>query len=485
MMVTRTSTLHPGRTAGRCIGGMALWLIMAAAVTGWGPVSPVLAQDRVAGRWEGAINLPGMDLGIIVVFTADGDSLRGTIDIPMQMAKGLPLRDIVQDGQGMRFALQAGPGLAAFAGTLAADSIAGTFTQATVRCPFILRRAAARAAAPPPYTEEEVMIPAGSVTLAGTLSIPPGSGPHPAIILLTGSGAQTRDEDVFGFEVFKVLADTLTRSGFAVLRCDDRGMGGSTGDYAAATTDDFAADARAQWSFLRNRAEIARERIGLLGHSEGALAAGMACVREPAIAFAVFLAGPAVRGDSIILGQILRMARASGAPDSAVAAAQRMQERVFATVHADTGWENLRGMLVQEMHHSLQGLPPAQRTSMGNIDSAISARVDVQMTAIRSAWFRRFTSYDPAEHLRKMACPVLALLGSLDVQVPVEQNRPAFERIFAGRTREDAGVVVIEGANHLFQKAVTGDPREYGSLPKQFIPSMPEALLRWLDRFRR
>jgi hypothetical protein len=204
------------------------------------------AQPTFTGRWEGAINLPGMNLGIIVNATRTGDSLHGTIDIPMQMAKGLQLRDMGWTGNTVRFALQAGPGLASFNGTLAGDSVAGIFTQATVRCPFILRRAAPPAVvAPPPYAVEEVTIPSAGVKLAGTLTLPPGQGPHPAVILITGSGAQTRDEEIFGFGVFRTLADHLTRNGVAVLRCDDRGVGSSTGDFAKAITDDFAVPEKA------------------------------------------------------------------------------------------------------------------------------------------------------------------------------------------------------------------------------------------------
>ena len=441
----------------------------------------VHAQHAPEGRWEGAIKLPNVDLGILVEFTKSGDSLRGTIDIPMQMAKGLQLRDVKASGSSVRFALAAGPGVARFDGAFVGDSIAGTFTQATVNCAFSMRRA--KPLPPPeplPYKEEEVNIDGEGLTLAGTLTIPFTSGPHPAAILLTGSGPQTRDEEIFGFAVFRVLADHLTRQGFAVLRCDDRGIGKSTGDFAAATTPDFALDARAQWAFLRTRKDIVPSQIGLIGHSEGAIVAAMISRMEPAVAFTVLLAGPSVRGDSLILGQVERLARAGGAPDSVVTDALHSQERVLATVRADTGWTSLRSRLIADLRRSAERATPEQRSSFGNIDSMAAARVDVQMKQLRVPWYRRFILYDPAEDLRAMTGPVLALFGSLDMQVPPSQNLPNMERFFRESGNPNAVCKVIPGANHLFQAAKTGHPMEYGSLAKEFAAGVPETISRWI-----
>jgi uncharacterized protein len=439
------------------------------------------AQPSFTGRWEGAINLPGMNLGIIVNVTRTGDSLHGTIDIPMQMAKNLQLRDMTWTGPAVRFALQAGPGLASFNGTLAGDSVAGIFTQATVRCPFILRRAVPPVAAPPPpYAVEEVMIPSADAKLAGTLTLPVSPGPHPAVILITGSGAQTRDEEIFGFAIFKTIADHLTRNGIAVLRCDDRGVGSSTGDFAKAITDDFAADACAQVQFLKKREDIDQHAIGLLGHSEGGLVATMLSAKDQDVAFVVLLAGPAVRGDKVILGQIERMVRGSGATDSTLQEALRMQERVYESVRADTGWAGVRSMLLDGMKKSIGEMSAEQRASSGLSDSVLSARVDAQMSQIRSPWFHRFVTYDPAPDLRKIACPVLALYGSLDSQAPPAQSRPVLEEIFASAGKKNAIIRTFEGANHLFQAAISGSPTEYGTLKKEFLPGVMDAITGWL-----
>lgn len=443
-----------------------------------------LAQTPpVVGRWEGAINLPGMNLGINVQFDRNGDSLQGTIDIPQQMAKGLRLRNVGVAGAMVHFSLEAGPAMANFAGTLAADSISGLFAQGSVKCPFILRRAAAQAAAPPPpYRTEEVHIPSGKAVLAGTLSLPSGPGPHPAVILLTGSGAQNRDEEIFGFAPFKVLADSLTLAGFAVLRCDDRGIGGSTGSYAEATTDTFAADGRAFFRFLQDRPDIRKDAIGVFGHSEGGVAATMMCSAYHDIAFAVLLAGPALGGDEIILGQIERLARAGGASDSVIAAAIAAQKRVYEAVRSDKGWEDVRAMLLTQMKENVKALTPEQRAAAGINDSVLAARVDAQVAGIASPWFKRFVTYDPAPDIAKISCPVLALYGSLDMQVPAAQNVPALEAIVRTHGRSNITIRLVDRANHLFQQAKTGQPSEYGALAKVFVPGVPSLIVAWIAR---
>jgi uncharacterized protein len=440
------------------------------------------AQASPVGRWEGAINLPGMNLGIIVQFDRNGDSLQGTIDIPQQMAKGLRLHNIGMAGAMLHFTLEAGPAVANFVGTMAADSISGLFAQGNVKCPFILKRAAAPVVIPPSYRTEEIHIPSGNVVLAGTLSLPSGPGPHPAVILLTGSGAQNRDEEIFGFAPFKILADSLTIAGLAVLRCDDRGIGGSTGKYAEATTDTFAADGRALFQFLRDRPDIRKDAIGVFGHSEGGVATTMLCSAHHDVAFAVLLAGPAVGGDAIILGQIERLARAGGASDSAIAAATTAQKRVYDAVRSDNGWEDVRAMLFTQMKESVKALAPAQRAAAGINDSVLAARVDAQMAGIKSPWFKRFITYDPAPDIAKITCPVLALYGSLDMQVPTAQNVPALESIVRRHGMTNVTIRVIDGANHLFQQAKTGQPSEYGTLAKAFVPGVPSLIVAWIAR---
>ncbi len=446
----------------------------------------LLAQQPLAGDWEGAIKLPGVDLGIIVRFAGPDDSLSATIDIPMQMAKGLPLTNVRAAHPAVHFELPAGPGLAVFDGVIAGDSITGDFRQAGIIAKFGLRSTAApkpaEKVAPPPYREEEVRISSDTITLAGTLSMPPEGGPFPAVILITGSGAQNRDEEIFGFAPFRILADHFTRNGFAVLRCDDRGIGGSTGDMTTSTTADFSKDVRAMLRYLQDRPEIQPSKIGLLGHSEGSHVAAMTAAGPSNVAFAILLAGPAVRGDSVILSQIRALGKEQGETDENIQHGIALQRRVFATARDQKDWDDLRAALLEEMRLSFNRLPAEQRAAMGNPDSLLAARTDMQMKAIRTPWFAFFASYDPAGDLAKIRCPVLALFGELDQQVLPSLNMQPMKEALARNGNPDVTVKVVAGVNHLFQKATTGSPAEYAGLEKRFADGVLDLLMEWMKK---
>jgi uncharacterized protein len=446
----------------------------------------VFSQNGVVGDWEGAIVLPGIDLGIAVHFTRQHDSLNATIDIPMQMAKGLALKNVRALPPSVHFELPAGPGLAVFDGTVAGDSIAGEFRQGSVAATFRLRRGKEQMAAtvvpPPPYHVEEVVIVNGDVKLAGTLSEPQSGGPFPAAILLTGSGAQNRDEEIFGFRPFQILADHLTRNGFAVLRCDDRGIGGSTGDMKTSTSADFSLDALAMHGFLKTRREIRGQQIGLIGHSEGAEVAAMTAAVSKEVAFVVFLAGPGIPGDSTILSQIEVLGRSGGESEENIKHGLEMERKVFAAVKAQKGWDELRSMLVVEMRRSLDRMPMEQKAGIQNPDSMIDARVEIQMSALRTPWFAYFISHDPAADLARIRCPVLALFGELDMQVPPAVNTGPMSRALSVSGNKDVQLVTIPGSNHLFQKAVTGNPSEYAGLEKKFCDGVLDKVTTWLKK---
>jgi pimeloyl-ACP methyl ester carboxylesterase len=449
-----------------------------------GVSSPVRAQAEVAGTWEGAIVLPGVNLGITLHIKGRDTDLKATIDIPMQMAMGLPLTSVRLKDSRLHFELPAGPGLAVFEGAVHGDSIKGDFHQATTTSTFYLGRTKPAepevVEAPPPYRVEEVSFRNGDIRLAGTLTIPPGKGPFPAIILLTGSGAQNRDEELFGFRPFKILADTLTRSGLAVLRCDDRGVGGSTGSVSASTSAEFAGDALAMKHFLAGRSDINSKKIGFLGHSEGAIVAAMAAVQSNDVAFIVLMAGPSIPGDSIIVYQVGSLARGQGQLERDVQRAMDLQRRVLEAAKTNRGWEEIRPLLLSEMKQQRDRLPDGQKAAL--TDSLLSDRVEQQIADLQQPWFRFFISYDPALDLSKVRCPVLSLVGDLDQQVPPALNRKPMEEAFRAGGNKDFEFMVIPGANHLFQKAKTGSPMEYAALPKEFIEGLLGRVGKWLQK---
>lgn len=441
--------------------------------------------QRIAGRWDGGISIAGTELGISVMFLEAGDSLSATIDIPVQNAMGLPLTGIQWRAPRIHFELPAGQGLAVFDGQSAGDSIAGTFKQSGFAGTFHLNRAPAqqpveKRGEPLPYREEEVIVQSGALRLAGTLTLPRGSDRYPAVVMITGSGAQNRDEELFGFRPFRIIADHLTRKGIAVLRCDDRGVGGSTGSVSASTTADFADDALAEVQFLKSRPDIDVARIGLCGHSEGASVAPLAASRSNDVAFIVLLAPPAVPGDTITLSQIQSLAHERGATEEEVGRDLRRQRRLFDAVRFDTGWGELIGELRAQAEKGIHEMTREQRAAVVDTARVVQSIIDAQLAGLKSPWFRYFLDYDPAPTLEKVHCPVLAMFGERDKQVTVALNRGPLEAALKRGGNRDAAIEIIPGANHLFITAVTGSPLEYTGLKKEFVPGFLDSLSTWM-----
>ncbi|MGH9388683.1 MAG: alpha/beta hydrolase, partial [Vicinamibacteria bacterium] len=385
--------------------------------------SRALAQQPLDGHWEGAISIMGADLQIGVDFATSKEVLGGTIDIPKQGAAGLKLSAVRHEASKVHFELPAGPGLAVFDGELKDGEISGSFLQAGMAGTFHLKRGQSGKPAPPPeppvpYAQEEVKFKNGDVTIAGTLTLPPSGGPQPAVVMITGSGAQNRDEELFGFKPFRLIADHLARSGIAVLRTDDRGVGGSTGASDHVTTEDFVGDTLAAVTFLKSRPEIDPKRIGLCGHSEGGIVAPMAASRAKDVAFIVLMSGSSVTGEKILLAQAELIGRASGATEADVRKEADLQKRLFKATRSGEGWDELKVEIRKEVIARLEKLPPEKRKGIAAPAQYADSYVDGQMRAAKSPWLKFFLDYDPASALEKVQCPVLALFGEKDLQVP-------------------------------------------------------------------
>jgi hypothetical protein len=334
-----------------------------------------------------------------------------------------------------------------------------------------------------PYIEEEVTFENGDITLAGTLTLPEGDGPFPALILLSGSGQQDRDGAlpiVPGYRPFADIADTLTRQGIAVLRYDDRGVGGSTaGDLAAVTSADFANDAEAAFDFLQSRADIGGQQIGFLGHSEGGILAPMVAARNPDVAFVISMAGTAVNGYETVIKQVERLSLASGASSAEAAAAGEKQRAALDLVLAQD-WDGLEAMVTAIVEEQIAAVPAEQLAAMGGMDAAVQQQVAAQMQALQSPWYQYFMSHDPGQDWAQVAAPVLGLFGGNDTQVDAEQNSAALQAALESAGNADVTIQVLPTANHLFQEAVTGGVDEYATLPPQLMPEFLEAISQWL-----
>ncbi len=440
------------------------------------------AEEEVTidGAWAGSVSIMGMELGMTVTFaTVDGE-LTATMDIPIQGAYDLALQNVAFDGEKAYFELDSPAGLATYDGVLKDDKITGTFTQAGVTGEFHLQPAVEEEPEELPYDTEEVSIELEGFNLAGTLSTPPTEGPHPAVILITGSGAQTRDEEVFGFKIFKIIADHLTRHGLAVLRCDDRGTGGSTGGDTSPTTFDLAGDVRGQMDYLKARSEIDPGRIGLLGHSEGSIIAGMVAADFPDMAFIVLLGGPAHSGGEIVKAQLELLSRAEGTSEEEIAKNLELQERIFAALRAGENLEPLKEETRRLIRDALAEASEEELASVGDPEVYVESVVQANFTAVESPWFRFFMDYDPSADLEKITCPVLSVWGEFDLQVPAEDNRARMEEVFTETGHPDYTLEIVPHANHLFQETETGAFSEYAALPKEFVPGFLDLITDWL-----
>jgi pimeloyl-ACP methyl ester carboxylesterase len=429
------------------------------------------------GHWEGAIELPGSALTVIVDLAHEDGSWSGTADIPMQGAKGLPLTGIAAGDGKIEFALADIPGDPTFRGELSDGRITGTFTQGGQSFPFGLGREAIPEPARPqepegplPYEQEEVSYTNGEIRLAGTLTFPSGGAPFPAAILISGSGPQDRNEEVFGHKPFLVLSDHLTRAGIAVLRVDDRGVGGSGGSVSESTTEDFAGDVLAGIAFLRDREEVDPKRIGLIGHSEGGIIAPLVAAESDEVAYVITLAGPGVPGDEILYRQTQLIARASGVDEQSLAGVLEAHRELTSSVKS--------GAEEDEIRVRVRALIEAQ---LGEAESdAIDTAVEQTVAQMTGPWFRFFLGYDPRPALGKVRVPVLALNGELDLQVDPDQNLPEIRKALEQGGNEDFTVEELPGLNHLFQTAESGSVEEYYTLEETLSPVALDAIRDWI-----
>jgi uncharacterized protein len=316
---------------------------------------------------------------------------------------------------------------------------------------------------------------AAGVRLAGTLTLPRGQGPFACALLITGSGPEDRDEAVFGHRPFLVLADHLTRNGIAVLRLDDRGVGGSTGRFATATSEDFASDAVAAVAYLRTRKEIDPKRIGLIGHSEGGLIAPLVVARTKDVAFVVLMAGPGIPGDSTLILQSEAVRRSIGVDEAALQAEKAVSRRMFARIVAGDSLGAAReGQTLVRMQ--IAALSDAQRAAIGDPDSVGAAAV----RPLSTPWMRFFIGHDPRPALRKMRCPVLAINGEKDLQVLPKENLDAIRTTLAAAGNRNVTVKELPGLNHLFQTCRSCTVAEYGQLEETMAPAALDEMTRWI-----
>jgi pimeloyl-ACP methyl ester carboxylesterase len=342
----------------------------------------------------------------------------------------------------------------------------------------------ATASTNPSYEAVEVTFPGGAtdVTLSGTLTLPRGAGPHPGIVLSTGSGPQDRDESIgplATIKPFALIADALSSAGVAVLRFDDRGVARSTGDYASASVADFTGDAEAAVRYLRSRSEIDPARVGVLGHSEGGIVVASLAAADPTLAFVVAAAAPAVPGVDLLVAQAEAVARASGQGDAEVTALGERQRALLEAVR-DGRSDEVRSLVGTTLGEDWDRLTPSEQEQAGPRDDYVRQSVDGQVAQLQRSEFTSIVRSDAGADWRKVTVPVLAFFGGKDVQVPADQNAPALKAELSRDAQPLSRIVVLPDANHLFQPAVSGSPSEYGTLPQEFTAEFLPTLVDWV-----
>ena len=430
----------------------------------------------INGDWHGSIQTPGAPLQIGVSLSGEG----GTFDLPAQGLRELALHDVRLDGQAVTFRLPDVPGGATFDGKLSdAGAITGSYSQGAQTVPFSLMRGALPTAGRPqeprppfPYRSEEVTYPSGDLTMAGTLTLPSAGGPFAAVLMITGSGAQDRDETIAGHKPFLLLADTLTRAGYAVLRVDDRGVGGSTGDLQQASYDDLSGDLLAGLAFLRSRPEVDPARIGLFGHSEGGYLAPLVAQRPDAgVAFVMLMAAPAVSGEEVLVLQNRLLFQQAGAPPEQVQLQIDYVRKLSGMLRAGD-YEGARQLARARVAEQTAALPEDQRPTPEQADAQLPA----------TPAYRAVLTYDPAPALRALRVPVLAFYGGKDLQVPPTQSEPAMRTLLAAGP--DTTIRTFPALNHLMQPAVTGAITEYPTIETTVSPEVLDLVSGWMrERF--
>ena len=442
-------------------------------------------KKSVAGSWLGKLEVGAISYRIVFNLSViEKDSLVATMDSPDQGAKDIKLGPVNIDNENIK--ISAPILLGEYTGAIKNDTlIEGTWTQrgntlplnlTKLRKAFTLNRP--QEPKPPfPYIMEDVTFTneKAGINLAGTLTIPQGEGPFPAVILMTGSGSQNRNEELLGHKPFWVIADYLSRNGIAVLRYDDRGVGQSQGTPVNATSADFAGDAEAAFLYLRTRNIIDPESIGLAGHSEGGFIAPMVSSAKPDIAFIISLAGTGVPGEQILHRQIMDISLLSGTDEAEVKKSISTNKKLFNVLKKETDNKKAEAKIAEVYKKTLA----KEKKSPEEIDKALK-QLNASLNPVAYDWLRYFIITDPAGYWKKVKCPVLALNGEKDLQVAADVNLPAIEKALKSGGNMNVKTMKLPELNHLFQHCKTGLPGEYGEIEETFAPEVLKIMADWI-----
>ncbi len=469
--------------------------LLAAAVPLWADDNPKAASP--VGLWLGTLKVSVIELRLVFRIDPDKDDkekLTAKMFSIDQTDQPIPVKAVTfADG---KLTLDLPDHGIKFEGKMneKGDTVSGTLEQGAPfplklerieKMPTLNRPQTPKA--PFPYPSEEVTFEntaakdlsvkddPPTVKLAGTVTLPKGDGPFPAVVLVSGSGPQDRDETLFGHKPFLVLADHFARNGIACLRYDDRGTHKSKGRFAGATSADFATDAYAAVQYLKAHKKVDPKRVGVAGHSEGGVIAPLVAAAHPDdVGFIILLAGPGVSGERILYQQALDFGKLADATTTE-AEVKEFVDAVMPVLKSDTKADEV----TKELTEVMKKLVAKEKDEKKRAEA--EKGVGAGVARLADPWMRWFIAHDPAPTLEKVKCPVLAVIGEKDAQVRAKDNLEAIESALKRGGNKQFKCVEFKGLNHLFQTCKTGMLSEYGVIEETIAPEVLKGLTEWIS----
>lgn len=448
-------------------------------------------QNSFEGIWEGKVNV-GTDLRVVFTLKQDRNKeFTAIMDLPDQGMNGIVSKDVIVNKDSLVINIIEFQGC--YSGKLINQTtITGNWKQGITTALQLnkvekvdLIHKPQTPLPPFSYKSEDVIYgnSDGSIQYGATITIPFGEGPFPAVVLITGSGQQNRDEEISGHKPFAVIADYLTKNGFAVLRVDDRGVGQTAGDVASSTTLDFAGDVSTGLDYLISRKEIDKKRLGLIGHSEGGMIAPMLAAKRKDISAIVLLAAPGKNTTEIMIEQNEAFYTSSGLSEEYVGSYMGLYGAIIRLMKNNPDKETAKTRVTAEVENWLKKYPVNIVVATTGIinDNKKALFIEGLVEALGSPWFQYFLNYEPQQFLEKLTCKVLALNGNRDIQIFAKSNLAGIEAALKKSKSKGYQIKEYDGLNHLFQKCNACTVREYGSLQETISIDVLKDITAWLN----
>jgi len=434
-------------------------------------------SQQFEGDWTGKIVVQGFPLTLDYHISKIENGFKATMDSPDQKSFGNKVKEVIVDGNEINLNF---PEYKIFTKlNYKNDSLIGIYAQYGKNYPLSLSRKTGESKginrpqepkAPFDYQIEEVKFRNNKdqITLAGTFTYPNGDGPFPTIILISGSGGQNRDEELFNHKPFWVIADYFAENGIATLRYDDRGIDNSEGNFAISTSEDFAEDAKAGIEFLKTHPKVNASKLGIVGHSEGGMIAPMVAAEDSSIGFIILLAGPGIPIDELMILQNNEVSKAAGVAESIIKENAALNQKCYEIIKTEKDLIKAKS--------KLKKLLAKNKMSESDIQNTINL--------VCSPWFRYFIQYNPKISLQKVKCPVLAVNGDKDIQVTAKENLAGIEAVLKEAGNKNYEVKLVENKNHLFQTTQKLGIKEYFENEETFAPDVLKLMLEWINKIK-